>query len=383
MKSKLKKVLFWNFYLIILTFFFLILDFVITKTFFSDFYKTNINKVEKQDQYWRVKNEIYHHDFLPNINVIEDNGKFGKYNFITNSMGFKDKVNRNISYKKKDYRIVFIGDSFTEGLFLPYDKTFVGVIDEKLSTKNIEILNAGVSTYSPLIYYKKIEFLIKNGFEFDELIVFIDISDIEDEAIVYKLDNFKVIKTKDKKKIQRKKNTRNYIDFLKKNFYISYSFLNFVHDKTIPTLNKSKITEDEFINFIVSDKHTRDKWTINKEIRNKYEIGIANSLKYMKLLNDLCKKHNIKISIAVYPWISQIYYEDLDSLQVSIWQTFSNKNQIKFYNFFPDFINNQKNLNKIDYIKKVTIPFDAHFNEEGNRIIGENFVKRYIEFETQ
>ena len=103
----------------------------------------------------------------------------------------------------------------------------------------------------------------------------------------------------------------------------------------------------------------------------------------MKLLNDLCKKHNIKISIAVYPWISQIYYEDLDSLQVSIWQTFSNKNQIKFYNFFPDFINNQKNLNKIDYIKKVTIPFDAHFNEEGNRIIGENFVKRYIEFETQ
>ena len=74
---------------------------------------------------------------------------------------------------------------------------------------------------------------------------------------------------------------------------------------------------------MISDKHTRDKWTINQEIRNKYQIGINNALKYMNLLNNLCKKNNIKVSIAVYPWISQIYYDDLNSLQVSIWKKFS------------------------------------------------------------
>ena len=73
---------------------------------------------------------------------------------------------------------------------------------------------------------------------------------------------------------------------------------------------------------MISDKHTRDKWTINQEIRNKYQIGINNALKYMDLLNNLCKKNNIKVSIAVYPWISQIYYDD---------QTFTSINLEKIF----------------------------------------------------
>ena len=229
---------------------------------------------------------------------------------------------------------MFIGDSFTEGLFLPYEKTFVGIIDNELSSKKIEVLNAGVSSYSPIIYFKKIEYLIDKGFEFDELIVFIDISDIEDEATIYRSYKAKVIKIKDKKKIKNKQNIRTIIDFLKKNLYMTYSFLNYIHDKSVPTLNKTNVSEEEFIRFMISDKHTRDKWTINQEIRNKYQIGINNALKYMNLLNNLCKKNNIKVSIAVYPWISQIYYDDLDSLQVSIWKKFSDENNIMFYNFF-------------------------------------------------
>ena len=47
-----------------------------------------------------------------------------------------------------------------------------------------------------------------------------------------------------------------------------------------------------------------------------------------------------------------------------------------FYNFFPNFIN-KKNSNKINFIREVTIPFDSHFNEKGNYIIGKNFIKNY------
>ena len=311
MKINLKKLIFWNIYLFLLLTFFFVIDFTFTKLIFKNYFQIQTNKTIKQNQYWRVKNELYHHDFLPNINVIEDNGKFGQYNFITNSMGFKDKNTNKISLKKTQHRILFIGDSFTEGLFLPYEKTFVGIIDNELSSKKIEVLNAGVSSYSPIIYFKKIEYLIDKGFEFDELIVFIDISDIEDEATIYRSDKAKVIKIKDKKKIKNKQNIRTIIDFLKKNLYMTYSFLNYIHDKSVPTLNKTNVSEEEFIRFMISDKHTRDKWTINQEIRNKYQIGINNALKYMNLLNNLCKKNNIKVSIAVYPWISQIYYDDL------------------------------------------------------------------------
>ena len=106
------------------------MDYGLTKILFNKTNETFKFSSKKQNQYWRVKNNIYHHDFLPNINVIEDNGKFGKYNFITNSMGFKDKDTRKINLNKTKHRIIFIGDSFTEGLFLPYEKTFVGIIDQ-------------------------------------------------------------------------------------------------------------------------------------------------------------------------------------------------------------------------------------------------------------
>ena len=43
-------------------------------------------------------------------------------------------------------------------------------------------MNAGVASQSPIIYFKKIKHLIEvKKVEFDELIVFLDISDIPDE----------------------------------------------------------------------------------------------------------------------------------------------------------------------------------------------------------
>ena len=43
-------------------------------------------------------------------------------------------------------------------------------------------------------------------------------------------------------------------------------------------------------------------------------------------------KNNIEMTIAVYPWPSQVYYEDLDSIHVRIWKNWSNKNNVKFIN---------------------------------------------------
>ena len=66
-----------------------------------------------------VLSGIFHHTFSPNVNIIEDNGYWGKSKFVTNSLGFKDKINRQISLKlKNEYkkRVIFIGDSFTEGV---------------------------------------------------------------------------------------------------------------------------------------------------------------------------------------------------------------------------------------------------------------------------
>ena len=81
-----------------------------------------------------------------------------------------------MEYKK--YDVAFIGDSFTEGVGLNYEDTFVGII-ENLTQK--KILNLGIVSSSPSLYLKKLNYILNEGIHFDDLIVAMDLSDIYDE----------------------------------------------------------------------------------------------------------------------------------------------------------------------------------------------------------
>ena len=61
----------------------------------------------------RIKSFYYHHD-LRNKAYFYDIWGYERYKIFTNNLGFKDKSNRNIEFKKNN--ILFIGDSFTEGV---------------------------------------------------------------------------------------------------------------------------------------------------------------------------------------------------------------------------------------------------------------------------
>ena len=105
----------------------------------------------------------------------------------TNSLGFKDGKIRDVPAAGDTKRILLIGDSFTEGVGLEFEQTFAGMLylaGQKRAEK-IEFLNAGVISYSPAIYYKKIKYLLDAGLKFDEVVVFSDLSDVQDEAIAY------------------------------------------------------------------------------------------------------------------------------------------------------------------------------------------------------
>ena len=93
-----------------------------------------------------VKHDVYHHTFKKSMTEIGP-----EYSIYSNSLGFKDASPREIDLESTNHRILFIGDSFTEGVTLNYEDTFVGIIDSKLIDKQIEVLNAGRSSYSPII----------------------------------------------------------------------------------------------------------------------------------------------------------------------------------------------------------------------------------------
>ncbi|HEX3182611.1 MAG TPA: hypothetical protein VHR44_15390 [Beijerinckiaceae bacterium] len=81
-------------------------------------------------------------------------------------------------------RVLFMGDSFTEALGVAYEESFVGRF--AAAFPQLEVLNGGVSGYAPSVYYAKTKYLIEMGLQTDEVIVYIDISDIQEEATTYR-----------------------------------------------------------------------------------------------------------------------------------------------------------------------------------------------------
>lgn len=366
-KLHLKKIIFWVIFFFITPIIWLSIDFLATKIFL---------KFEDQNIYPRIQSNIFHHNLANNVNVIEENAGYGKTKLITNSIGFRDKKIRKINKEISNYRIVFIGDSYTEGFLLNYEESFVGLIDDKLKDYNIEVLNAAVVSYSPSIYYAKMKYFLDKNYKFDEIIVYPDITDIYNEAVE---DRLQVAKTRS---LSTKGSYSPYIAFLKKNLVITYGVLNFISDfiysKTFNSYDEEKL--NEFIIGVATGKtYDKDNWTINKDAYKKYNMGINKSLKYMKLLKDLCDENNIKLTIAVFPHFTQIYYNDLDSLQVSIWEKFSQENNVNFINYFPYFINIKLSLEqRMSVIKKYFISFDIHHNAEGSKLMADVFLKKFI-----
>ena len=351
---------------------FLIIDFTYSKFFFIG---KKIN----------IEHKIFHHHLLPNFKEIQGGGIYPKFKVITNSLGFRDSRIRKIDLKKKN-RIVFIGDSFTFGVLLDYEFTVPGLADIYFKEKGIEVLNAGVSSYSPSIYYNKIKFFIEQGLKFSHIVVFIDISDIEDEAVVYVTDEqTKSVKSNPQSKIQmlNQNNTlkSKFKEFLKSKFNISYTLLRYIDYNFLDLIRNlifNNRTEETYIDNIASEKFTRDKWTIDENVRKKYDLGIQKSIYNMSLLKNLLDENQAKLTIVVYPWFSQIYHNDLESIQVKIWEEFSKKNGNQFINLFPFFINNEHNNLPIQKkILKNFIPFDVHWNQNGSKIVFENFIKNF------
>ena len=127
-----------------------------------------------------IKHDIYHHDLMPNIDVVENWGGNLEKRIITNSLGFRDYQNKLVKRNSTKERILLIGDSFIEGTGYDYEYTIGGLLQNKLG-KKYEILNSAVGSYSPSIYYKKINHFISEGYNFDQAVVFLDVSDIYDE----------------------------------------------------------------------------------------------------------------------------------------------------------------------------------------------------------
>ncbi len=337
----------------------LVSDFVLTGIYHIQKYGTIHKYADRRAL--RKPSQIFHH-------TLEEGGeqreqKWGHLSspLYTNSLGFKDRDKRQISLTSSNFRFLFIGDSFTEGIGYDYQKTFVGHVDAALAP-NIEVLNAAVSSYSPVIYFKKVEYLLETvGLDFDHLIVFLDISDIEDEAKRYALRDGRVVGLMGQTS-KIKDFIYEYTGLMKNMWTLALK----LRTQMLP--NHEDLRSDEERRYGINQ--LKSLWTIDDRLFEEYgKDGLAKAKYHMDMLYQLLRRHQKDMTIAVYPWPDQIVHKDLHSRQVSFWQDWANERSVTFFNFFPLFISSE--IEPMTVLTKNFIEGDVHWNEKGHEIVAE------------
>jgi hypothetical protein len=339
------------FYILLNTFFiFTLIDFFFGKLFFQ---QIGIHHLESS---FIVHNEHFNYTLEKNLN--SNNAVWGNniYQLCTDERGFKTQCNRKI---KSNYKFAFIGDSFTEGIGLPYEETFVGIFEKR--NKN-EVINMGVASYSPYIYKKKIKFFLDNNLSFEHLIVSIDLTDLEDDW-----------KRKDdlnkKKELGNKLVNKKSIYDLKK-FLYSYLPITYYISKRINWYLKVKYPNLFYFNHLDQKKNAA-RWSyinsykdLNKKIKN-----IILNMTELKMLLD---EKNIKMSVLLYPHQASILYDKKDSIYLETWKNFCKENKCyKIIDAYTPFFEVLEKTDKQYITKKYFIPGDSHFNFEGNKFVAE------------
>jgi hypothetical protein len=326
---------------------------------------------------FRCSSPYYHHDFLPNQSV-ETAWGTRKYHFFTNSLGFRDETARDVPLTSKQKRILLIGDSFIEGMGVPYESSVAGILGESLKAGATEVLNASAVSYSPKLYFLKTRYLIEQRhLAFDELYVFIDISDPHDE-IIYKY--------------WEPEGESAFASALNK-FFQRHSFL-YSYFAARRRLNREKVISNLFpaessadARFWAQDlkeylrradpEKDRFLWPNKPSALDEWgREGLALCAQYMTEIQKLCAQHRIRLTIVIYPSPYQLTSSNVTGIPVTFWRAFAEEHRIDFLNLFPVFIGSEPP--EIVY-PKYFIKGDVHWNEAGNRHVAEAVLKHIRE----
>jgi hypothetical protein len=341
-----------------------------------DFAYSTLTRGEEKQRPARIANPAYDHGFAANFDGYDVWGEL-RYRFVTDSLGFKDASVRNVPLKAASRRILLIGDSFAEGIGMSFEDSFAGQLYRagQQRSEKIEFLNAGVASYSPSIYYKKIKYLLESGLQFDEVVLFSDTSDVTDEATSYFcIDDdpkYRAHCSSAEGSAQPEAAPPKKTDFFIDHFVVT---------------NRVRITVKRSIQSFLGNRrrsintdHARIGWTIpGLDVGNSYQPlgvdgGIARSLQNMRALADLLAARHIPLTIVVYPWAQQIAQGDRDSRQVSLWREFCQGRCKAFINLFPPFFA-AADADR-DWYEHLFILGDDHYSAEGNRFMFREMAK--------
>ena len=348
----------------------------------------------------------YDHDLAPNENSTRVWGH-AVYPWRTDRFGFRTGECAPVEPEKGRENIFVIGDSFTEALGSTYEQSFAGLMACDAARRGKALWNLGVASYSPAIYHRKIRAAAERlGVKPAEIFVFLDLSDIDDDANVYRVEGDRVVrvgsfqgkasatKASDSKvadsKAPESKPSESQPSGSKSSDSQASASKASAPTESKPSDVKAPPLPFSLGNFFVSNFMTgrfvydlylaaslsiaqstgkpRARWTIDPALmeswgRRGLEVAGAN----LDRIVTLCREWRCRLTLVVYPWPDNVVEGDRHSIQVTHWRDWAAARGVRFIDGFAPFFGEPADT----VLGKYYIPGDVHFTELGNRLLYE------------
>jgi len=325
----------------------------------------------------RVSDEKFHHGIKPNSQAIDSYGPFSAP-YFSNSLGLRDSQIREVLLQTEQPRILFIGDSFTEGGPIPWEKTFVGVVAEGLKSKKIEVLNAGVASYCPTLIKIKLRHLLQDkGLQVNRVVLCVDISDIKDEHYYEEGPDGNARQVaygpfrEQAARLRRIDDICGWLETrVEKNFVILGAIVRNLRLQWRKHGDQSGVTAYDQIPL----------WAYGwPDYRGPYEKfveqGLAKAKRTMTEIAEFLRARNTGLTVVVYPWPQQVRVGKTESRGATEWREWAKQNGADFIDLYPDILGQGP---AEEVLAKYYVKNDAHWNEAGNRLVGEALLRHGV-----
>jgi hypothetical protein len=326
----------------------LALDFALTATLFASL-KRAFTEAEAGN-YRVYLPAAYHHDLAPDVKTTRVWGNI-LYPWQTDRYGFRTGACAPGEAEKAWPAIFFVGDSFVEALGSSYEESFTGLMACDAAKQKKAVWNLGVASYSPIIYHRKIRAAAERlGLKPAEIFVFLDPSDIDDDANTYRIAEDGSVKFATMS--EPTGSTFDLGQFLINNF------------TTARLLYDLYLTSS--FSYSMSVGRPRARWTVDKALLESWgkrglELAGANLDKVVAL----CRDWQCRVTLVVYPWPDNIVEHDKDSIQVRHWRGWAAAHGVRFIDGFAPFFDEPADA----ALRRYYIAGDVHFTEQGNRLL--------------
>ena len=339
---------------------------------------------------FRSLHPYYHHGLLPGKKAMATWGPI-VYPFYTNSLGMRDTGMVDVPLTTRHKRILLLGDSHTEAVGVYAEDSFYGILKKAGKPKGIEVLNGAVVSYSPKIHYLKAKYYLeKRKLDVDEIWVFIDLSDLQNEiayeTFVPRNENifnkardkfFRFLKTNSfvVNRIEIMRDSRNYARFTAVMSEFDQQRGREFRNNTIELYrvffrdfnDKELLQNPEF--------HGVGQWYYDSSFIQLADKGLKLGMENIRRLDSLCSQKKINLTLCVHPWQIQVMKQEPCDYYVRRWADFCKSQNITFINLFPVFINGE---NPEAAIKKYYIPNDNHWSEQGHAKVARHLQKYMV-----